>query len=107
MRLSTSGVCPRSAPARHAAAPSPRSSTRDTVLVVADSPIRDAVSDVARDGGYDVVVATTPLAAVHNLVRHGDRIAYAILASLPVWAHGLRELLAEEFPDVPLLTLLA
>jgi len=77
------------------------------VLVVADTPFGEAVTDVAREGGYEVMVATTPLAAVHNLVRHGDRIAYAILASLPAWAHGLRELLSDEFPEVPLLTCLA
>lgn len=107
MRLSTSAVRPRCSSGRAAGSATLRNSTRDAVLVVADTPLRDTISDVARDGGYQVMVATTPLAAVHQLVRHGDRIAYAIVASLPAWAHGLRELLAEEFPDVPLLTLLS
>lgn len=75
------------------------------VLVLAETPLRDAIATAVRSNGYDVLACTTPLEAIHMLERHGNQIGYAVLSPATPRALELRELLADEYPTIERLVL--
>ena len=85
----------------------PETRDRDLALVIADEPLRSQLVDAARHRGYEPHAARTPLDAIQALVRDGDKIRYAILSSAPSWTLPLRELIAEEYPGIHRLMLVA
>lgn len=78
----------------------PPEGDRDALLLVADEPIRGAVWEMATRGGYDVFACRTPLEVVDTLVGAGDRIACVVMESEAHWGNGLREFLADEYPQL-------
>jgi hypothetical protein len=80
---------------------------RDALLLVADEPIRGAVWELATRGGYDVFACRSPLDVIDTLVGAGDRLACVVLESTVPWGTGLRELLAEEYPKLDTVILIA
>lgn len=79
-----------------------RATSRDIVLICAIEPLRSALVELARVGGYEPYESATPLQAIEALVARGDRIGHALIASdLPHrWGERLAELIAEEYPHV-------
>ncbi len=70
------------------------------MLVIAEEPLRSQLAQAARDRGYEPVTKSTPLDAIQTLTHLADRIAYAIISSQARWGLALRELLADEYPNV-------
>ena len=80
-----------------------RDSNRDHVVVLADSPLRDLLTRAVADNGFQVIAARTPLDAIQILERLGSSIAYVVLAV----AHALRDVLAEDYPQIRPVVLVA
>jgi hypothetical protein len=75
-------------------------------LVIADAPLGRVLGALYRAYGYEVVVPKTPLDAVQALLAT-DRVAIVIVSQSAGWAAGLRELIAEEFPEIDQIVLVA
>lgn len=73
---------------------------RDSVLLVADEPLRDVLLELAIARGYEPYWFCLPLDAIYCLVRNGDRIGHALIESALPWSEELCGLLAEHYPHV-------
>ncbi len=77
-----------------------QSEPREAVLVIAEEPLRSQLAAAARERGYEPVAKQTPLDAITALERLAGKIAYAVISSQARWGLALRELLADEYPNV-------
>lgn len=80
---------------------------RRIALVIADDPLAAALGELYRAYGYDVIVAETPLDAIQTLVSGGDEVGAVCLSLETTWAGELRELLADEFPEIDRIVLVS
>ncbi len=80
---------------------------RKVALLIADEPLRAGLAEVGRANGLEVVACPTPLDAVQRLEGIRERIGFAIITSTPPWGRELRELLAEDYPEIKRIVLVA
>lgn len=73
---------------------------RDIVLLVAEEPLRGALVALAQAVGVDAYACATPHDVVETLVALGDRIACAVVSRGAGWGEGLREFLADRYPEI-------
>jgi hypothetical protein len=73
---------------------------RDSVLLVADEPLRDVLLELARERGYEPYWFSLPLDAIYCLVRRGERIGHALIESDLPWSDELCMLLADHYPHI-------
>ena len=73
---------------------------RDVLLLVAEEPLRGALVALAEAVGLDAYACATPHDVVETLVALGDRIACAVVSRAAGWGEGLREFLADEYPEI-------
>ncbi|HEU0035587.1 MAG TPA: hypothetical protein VFQ53_33480 [Kofleriaceae bacterium] len=73
---------------------------RDVSLVVADEPIRSALVEGLRANGCDAIAPKTPLDMVQALIAWREQIGSVVISSASRWAHGLRDFLADEYPEI-------
>ena len=78
----------------------PRTNAPDGVLVVAEKPLRDAITELSRTNGYEAFAPATPLDAIQILERRRSQIGHAFISSVVDWGRELRTLLAEEYPSI-------
>ena len=78
---------------------------RSVVLVVADEPMQQRISETVQASGREVAAAGTPFDAMQILQRRGDEIGVAIIASQPGWGLKFRAVLATEHPAIRRITL--
>ena len=79
----------------------------DVVLVVADEPLGAVIAELYRAYGYEVRMPATPLDLIQTLLRVGDRIGAAVISPDARWADGLRDFMADEYPDIDRIVLAA
>jgi hypothetical protein len=80
---------------------------RDVALVIADEPLATVIGELYCDYGYDAVAPETPLAVIQTLLSSGGQIGVVIISPDARWAHGFREFLADEYPEIDRLVLAA
>lgn len=80
---------------------------RDAVLVIAHPPLRVRLAELAGQAGFTVLVGSSGLESIQLLEKHGAHIAYAILSSDEDWVVGLKKVLADEYPEIKCLMLIA
>lgn len=80
---------------------------RDVALVVADEPLAAVIAELYRAYGYEVRTPATPLDVIQTLLGVGDRIGVAVLSPDARWADGLREFMADEYPEIDRIVLAA
>lgn len=73
---------------------------RDVLLLVAEEPLCGALLELARLTGFDAYACATPHDVIETLVALGDRIACAVVSRRAGWGEGLREFLADEYPQI-------
>jgi hypothetical protein len=80
---------------------------RRIALLVADEPLRAGLAEVGRANGLDVIACITPLDAIHRLEGSREKIGFAIISTAPRWGVAFRELLAEDYPEIKRIVLVA
>jgi len=68
--------------------------------VIAEEPLSAVIGELYRAYGYDVFAPETPLEVIQTLVSVGDRIGAVLISPDAAWANGLREFLADEYPEI-------
>lgn len=84
---------------RHGRASAPDGHTRDIALVIAEPEVAAALHELYQAYGYEVFLPETPLDVIETLAVVGDQVRVVLISSEATWATGLRELIAEEFPE--------
>jgi hypothetical protein len=80
---------------------------RDVALVVADEPLAAVIAELYRTYGYEVCTPATPLDVIQTLLGVGDRIGAAVISPDARWADGLRDFMADEYPEIDRIMLAA
>jgi hypothetical protein len=80
---------------------------RRIALLVADEPLRAGLAEVGRANGLDVITCITPLEAIQRLEGIREQIGFAIISTAPRWGVAFHELLAEDYPEIKRIVLVA
>lgn len=77
-----------------------RNGDRDVAIVLAEDAIVGMLGDFYRSQGYRTMAPRTPLDLIQTLLSHRTKIGPVFISPRLSWSDGLREFLADEYPEL-------
>jgi len=77
------------------------------MLVIAIEPLLSMLADLGRRASLGVQACLSPVDAIQVLACSGGRLACAIISTTPPWGLEVRRLIAQDYPDIDRITVVA